>query len=223
MVSIKGDLKPFRITGEDMINLLTQLTDKVTSKRIELEVGRFSSTSSTIQGIKKFLRDVRLPSVASDVSVLIYGKPQVYIFFDKGYASYIISGASNIDEARQTEDLVVSFFEKHKTFRFLSMFPALAIGCILFFIAGLELGFYIDHLTSGRILSYPFLHFFVGLACSTFLVYMLWSVLTRETPSFSFVHAVMLIEEKKSSVLWALLSTIILESVVAIVVTLITR
>lgn len=181
-----------------MIELLNQITARMTVvKEIHLDIERFSVEKSTIQDVEQFLRDMRLPSVVTSMGIGIYGTPTINMLFEEEYASYDIRRASDMDEARQIEDQITSFFEKHKTFRFASFFPALAIGVILGAIGSFEILFYAKYLMLQRTLPYSSLHLFVGLVCFTFIVYMLWSSLTPETPSFSFVHSIMFMKEKQ--------------------------
>lgn len=214
MVTLDGKIGPFRIDREDLIELVTALEQKLvilssSIREISITVENFKENCNNVDEFKTFLHDMFLPKVAKEVTIWIWARPSVYLSFSDSSARYSINDAKNTGEARSFEDIILTFFKKHRVSRiFTSSTPyilssPLLIGTILLF------AMIIRSFTSGSYLQYRGVLLFGCICIVTFSLYAIWSSTTKETPPASFFHSILYIEQPKSNIPWAFVSSIV--------------
>lgn len=216
MVSIDGSLRPFRMNIRDFIELMTQLGQKLEwLKELEVTAERFSEKCKNIDEMATFLKDIHIPKVVKNFRLLTYSEPVIHFSFDNNSASYWIRDAADMDQARSIEDLIVAFFKKRSASRVFSPFVAVILGLLLVMLAFSEFGEVAKHLRGDPIEYLP-LQLFMSICSITFLLYIVWSSYTDETPSFSFFHSLIYVQEPRSNAVWILVSSILIEILIAL-------
>lgn len=219
MVGVTGELKPFRITKIEFIELIELISRKSEIDDIHAVVERFSIKSG-MEEFKSFLRDLRIPSTIFNISIWMWGKPTIHFVCSKDYASYDISKADTLDQAVLIEQVIQSFFKKHSVSKIFSS-NWIWLGAPLIFIASFaELALSISSLLGilRSQLFYPSLHLFIGLLGLTLVSFMFWSYKTSNPPHYSFVHSIIYMNGKGgSNVLISLVFMIIVEFFVSII------
>lgn len=219
MVGVTGELKPFRITKTEFIELIELISRKSEIDEIDAHVERFSIKSGK-EEFKSFLRDLRIPSTIFNISIWMWGKPTINFDWSKDSASYDISGADTLDQAVLIEQVIQSFFKKHSVSKIFSLSWILFSAPLIFFASFIELVLSVSSLLG--ILSfqlfYPSLHLFIGLLGLTLLSFIFWSYKTSNPPRYSFVHSIIYMNGKdRSNVLISLVFMIIVEFFVSII------
>ena len=226
MPGVKGELKPFRITRDELIDLVDKLASKSEIENFSCDLERFSFRSLNIEDFKSSLKDLRLPSTVSNLNLWLWGKPNINFYCSKDSASYSISGADTLDQVTLIEQLIQNFFTKHAIFSLFSFERGWVLLPILFFAGVLELFFSIPTVLGIKLkiqVLHPSFHLFVGLLCLTLLGFMIWSYKTSNPPHYSFVHSVVYMDRKeKSNALVSLIFVIIVELIVSMVSELLT-
>jgi hypothetical protein len=222
-VSIEGKLGPFRITRDQLIELVTQLNTKMSApkkrvKEITVTLDRFSETCSSIEEFTKFLRDIQLPTVVRRLSLsLSSGNYHLSLFCGTAYAEYSIDGAADVARARSIEAVLIDFRDSHGAPRFMNelwelafmMWLGLIAAVVVISLGGLE----------GRVV--PVL---TGVSYLTLLGYVGWTHVTRQPPPFSFYHTLLYMgKEPKNNGFWILVFTLLVEVVIGYVFTLLPR
>jgi hypothetical protein len=215
MVTLDGKIPPFRITRNELLELVTQIERKIEteSDRIryfDVALGNFSQTCKDIDELRDFLKDIYLPKVVKEGSLYIFGeKISIGFFFGESRASYRIIDAENTSQARSFEDLISTLFRKHRASiifdqnTMLLMFSPIVLALFLTV-------YPIAHsVFVGSTLQYRGVYLFGAICTVVFLSYLIWSSYTSDTPSFSFFHSIIWIEEPKTNVTWALISSIL--------------
>ena len=76
MVSLEGNIPPFRMTREELFNLVVQIQKKLDAisspiKNIDIELGNYSEDCKSISELDSFMKDVYLPKVVENASLAI--------------------------------------------------------------------------------------------------------------------------------------------------------
>jgi hypothetical protein len=159
-----------------------------------------------------------MPKVVKNSNLSIRGETGlgVFLHFSPETASYSISHAKNIDQARSVEDTITGFFGKYTTSRIFSPYIGLFLGMILFTVAfigiyGVALSYY-----RGNVLAFRPLILSAGICAAALVVYIPWSALTAESPPISFVHSIIYLDRPSSHSMWILVSTILIGIVISV-------
>jgi hypothetical protein len=218
MVSLEGNLGPFRIAKDEFIDFIEQVETRLSTFEtpsrelvIEISLERISERCQSLDEVTTFLGDMHLPRVVRDFRLrMSHGKCRFVLSCDPYEAAYRIEGAKNVDEARSIQDLVIEFRKKHRASPLLSAIRGLMIMMIMLFAlfmlwaAPSSLSPLKGNIVAERILL-------VATICVlAFVAYSIWAYLTSDTPSLSFHHSILYIgKEPKNSVFLTLASTIL--------------
>lgn len=219
MVSVDGNIKPFRIGKADLIQLASNLLGVVKNLHtMKITVGRYSESMQNVSSLTTFLDDPHLPKVTKDLTLWIHASPTVHLYFGFDISRYVIGNARDMSEAKQIEDIVLTFFDRHQVSRICSPWFALMFAAALGLASVLESANVARYLIFGTELPYfPFaIHFVILLFSVTFFMYIVWSFVTSNTPRFSFYNVLFYTVEPRSSSTWALAVAIVVEIAVGI-------
>jgi hypothetical protein len=221
MVSLEGNIPPFRITRGELFDIIVQIQRKLNSlsspiDHIKITLGNFTEECKTIEELDTFLKDVFLPKVAKDSQVVISSKIiDLHFRFSGETGKYSIYNARDTSEARSFEDLILTFFKKHRVSRVANLFLGeMLILMMSFFACFSLLQPVIQSFYFGRFLAYRGLYIFSAICLIALIAYIIWSNFTPDTPSFSFYHSLIWIEQPKTNAKWALVSTILVGIVI---------
>jgi hypothetical protein len=215
LVSLEGNIPPFRITRGELFDIIVQIQRKLNSLSspvdyFKITLGNFTEKCQTIEAVDTFLKDVFLPKVAKNSEVIIDSKIiDVHFLFSGEYGKFSIYNARDTGEARSFEDLILTFFKKHSVSRLANLFGEMLVGFTSFFACILLLKSVVQSFYFGQFLAFRELYIFSSICLIALLAYIFWTTYTSDTPSFSFYHSLVWVEQPKTNAKWALVFTIL--------------
>lgn len=222
MVSLNGKIQPFRINKEELIELISQIIDGVEDiETYTIEIERFSEGSSIFDEIIDFLNSIYIPKVIKDFTLWIHARPTIYLSLNSISSTYSIIDAEDMNQARSIEDVIMTFFRKYGSSRLFSPEVGYLIGSLLFLITLIEIALLGEVFFGNEQLKYIPIHLLIGICSITFILYIVWSsLITSDTPSFSFNSGIIYLEQPKTNIVWFLAITIIIEIAIGILLSL---
>ena len=224
MVDVEGNLRPFRIDRQNLIDLVLHLNQKLNEvsrpiKSIDITVMRFRKDCTNIAEMIAFLKDIHMPKVAKYLTLWIYGHTglKISFYFSSESAKYTISDAKDMNQARSIEDTITEFFKKHTMPRLFSPYVGIILAMSLFLVAFTQVEGVVSSYLRGSVLAYRPFVLLVGICAGVMSVYVAWSVMTAESPPISFVHSVVYLDKPTNNSMWILVSTILVGIVISVI------
>ena len=215
MVSLEGNIPPFRMTEGELFNVVVQINKKLDAlssplKYIDISLGNYSETCGNISELDSFMNDVYLPKVVKNADLVIYSETLHFQFIFAGeYAKYYIRDAKDTSEARSFEDLILTAFKKHTVSRISNLFGEMLLVSASFLACFFILIPVVKSFYFGEFLAFREFYIFSAICLIAFVIYAIWTNYTPDTPSFSFYHSLIWIEQPKTNTKWALVLTIL--------------
>lgn len=214
MVSLEGKIPPFRITRAELFGLANQIQQRLISlstpvESISITLGDFSEDCNNISELETFLKDYALPKVVKEARLTIRAEISIDINMTEDYAHFYVNNASDTSEARSFADIILTFFKNHGAPRLFNKLNEAFLEGLLIPLSLILVIAVIASFFNGTVFPYRGFFVFGAICLATFWAYIRWSDSTPDTPSMSFFHSIIWIEQPKTNVQWAFISTIL--------------
>lgn len=230
MVDKWGNLRPFRITAKDFVDLAVQLDDllpkvKEGTSRFHIRLDTTSDYCKDMDDLNKLLMAVS-SKVVREFALTVWGlvspkaEPQDFRYLSVSVsgssddAHYAVRNATSLKEANGVADRLIGFRGRHAASIFLDPFVgSLLVIALLFvaFVAGVIAWSCLFQSCGGLFPASLWQTFrpvdILCVVCSVAVAaYIVWSYFTKDPPSLSFRHSILYMDkEPKNSVLWGVL------------------
>ena len=187
---------------------LVLLSSPIESIRVSL--GNFTEECNNVSELEAFLKDIFLPKVVKEATLTIRANITIFLNLGDSYASYNVENARDTSQARSFEDIILTLFKKHRVSRLASPFSEIfvALSSLMAFL--FTMSPLVQSVIQGKLLPYRGFYVFGAICILTLWAYVMWSHYTPDTPSMSFFHSIIWIEQPKTSAKWVFVSTILI-------------
>jgi hypothetical protein len=249
MVDKWGKLSPFRITGSQFVDLATQLDNSLPKfeaqrpydYRFQVTFDNLLKYCTNLDDLKASLTEVGR-KVIREFHLIVFCPPpsgadpryleHVDIQCGPGGARYAIGNAPSAKDADALERAITGFRDRHST-NTLSRPWAGYLVCWALFMMLLFDTLCVSFCWSFRCPSlvptdfwegYRPLHIVLWVSGISIIGYVIWSYFAKDSPSGSFRHAILYVDqEPRSNVFWILVSSILIAIFCAVIVSFLMR